>query len=238
MDKKTTSDLPLSYSMFESTSRVGWTQLLNPTPEEKKIFKVLDFYLTHSKLKEKERAGWIKWNVSGRRESVTDHISSCQALAWALYSEYELELDIFRVIAMLSVHEEGESIIGDITPYDGKETITKSEREKAAVDSICENLKRGNVIVSLFDEFEAKETPEAKFAFLCDKLDCDLQAKLYSDRKRCSIANATYGMVSNPQIQEILENGAKTVFEVFWEADMHYYTDSFLEGFFLKLKEL
>ena len=39
MDKKTTSDLPLSYSMFESTSRVGWTQLLNPTPEEKRIFK-------------------------------------------------------------------------------------------------------------------------------------------------------------------------------------------------------
>ena len=238
MDKKTTSDLPLSYSMFESTSRVGWTQLLNPTPEEKRIFKVLDFYLNHAKLKELERTGWIKWNVSGRRESVAEHSSSAQGIAWALYSEYELELDIYKVISMLSIHEEGESIIGDIIKYDVKATETKAEREKAAVDSICGNLKRGNIIVSLFDEFEAKETPEAKFAFLCDKLDCDLQAKLYSDRKRCSIANATYEMVSNEQIQEILENGAKTVFEVFWEADMHYYTDSFLEGFFLKLKEL
>jgi len=238
MHEKKMSDVPLGHPMFQTTNRIGWTQLLNSTPEEKKIFKVFDFYLTHSILKEKERTGWKKWNVTGRRESVADHISSCQALAWALYSEYELELDIFKVIAMLSIHEEGESIIGDITPYDGEATLTKPEREKAAVDSICKKLKRGNIIVSLFDEFEAKETPEAKFAFLCDKLDCDLQAKLYSDSKRCSIANATYEMVSNEQIQKILENGAKTVFEVFWESDMHFYAGSFLEEFFNKLKEL
>lgn len=206
--------------------------------EKTKILKVVDFYVKHSVLKEKERTGFIKWNVSGRRESVAEHISSAQSLAWALWSEYDLDLDIFKVIAMLSVHETGESIIGDITPYDGVSLITKAEYEKAAVNSICEKLTKGNMIVSLFDEFEAKETPEAKFAYLCDKLDCDLQAKLYSDAKRCSILNATYGMVSNEEIQSIIENGAKTVFDVFWAADKHIYEGTFLEEFFNELKKL
>lgn len=204
---------------------------------EELLSKVLDFYVTHSSLKETERTGWKRWNVNGRRESVTDHISSAQALAWALYSEFELDLDIFRVIAMLSIHEEGESIIGDIPPYDGEVTLTKPEREKAAVDSICNKLKRGNIIVSLFDEFEAKQTKESKFAFLCDKLDCDLQAKLYSDNERCTINNATYQIVSNEEIQSIIANGAKTVWDVFWEADKHYYEDTFLGEFFSSLKD-
>lgn len=204
---------------------------------EEKLNKVFEFYVTHSTLKEKERTGWKRWNVSGRRETVAEHISSTQALAWALYSEFELDIDIFRVIAMLSIHEEGESIIGDITRYDGEATLTKPEREKAAVDSICRKLKRGNIIVSLFDEFEAKQTKEAKFAFLCDKLDCDLQAKLYSDNERCSIENATYKIVSNKEILEIIVNGAKTVWDVFWEADKHFYEGTFLEEFFSSLKE-
>lgn len=205
---------------------------------QKQLNNVFDFYTTHSILKEKERTGWQKWNVSGRRESVLEHVSSAQALAWALYSEFELELDIFKVIAMLSIHEEGESIIGDITRYDGDAVLSKPEREKAAVDSICKKLKRGNIIVSLFDEFEAKETDEAKFAFLCDKLDCDLQAKLYSKNQRCSINTATYEMVNHEEIQKIISQGAKTVWDVFWEADKHYYADTFLEELFSVLKNL
>lgn len=205
---------------------------------EERLLHVFQFYQTHSILKEKERTGWKKWNIFGRRESVAEHISSSEALAWALYSEYDVDVDIFRVIAMLSLHEEGEAIIGDITRYDGAITKTKAKREKQAVDSICAPLRKGSILVSLFDEFEAKETKEAKFAYLCDKLDCDLQAKLYSDNGRCSIATATYQIVSNSEIQEIIQNGAKTVWDVFWEADKPIYDGTFLEEFFAKLKTL
>ena len=238
MNERKSIKSPFSNHIFQNNNRVGWIRLLNASPEEKKLFHVFDFYLNHSILKQKERSGWVKWNVSGRRESVAEHISSCQALAWALYSEYELELDIFKVIAMLSIHEEGESIIGDITPYDGVSTATTEEIEKEAVDSICGLLKRGNIIVSLFDEFEAKETPEAKFAFLCDKLDCDLQAKLYSDNEKCNISNATYEIMSHFKVRDIIKNGAQTVWDVFWESDKPIYKDTLLEEFFNKLKEL
>jgi len=72
MHEKKMSDVPLGHPMFQTTNRIGWTQLLNSTPEEKKIFKVFDFYLTHSILKEKERTGWKKWNVATALRIVRD----------------------------------------------------------------------------------------------------------------------------------------------------------------------
>ena len=155
--------------------------------EREKFLSVANFYLTHCILKQKERTGWISWNVSGRRESIAEHISSAQALAWALYSEFD-----------------------ELSEYN----------------------------MALFDEFEAKETPEAQFAYLCDKLDCDLQAFFYSFEERCSIENATYKMVSNPNIQEIIKNGAQSVWDVFYEADKKIYKGTFLEDFFNCLKDV
>lgn len=207
---------------------------------KEKVFNILDFYWGHSILKEKERTGWIAWNISGRRESVAEHISSAQALALALYSEFdELEnINIEHVLTLLSIHEEGESKIGDITPYQGISEEEKAKMEKEAVVSIFSKLKRGQRFIDLFDEFEARETAEAKLAYLCDKLDCDLQAHDYSDQGRCSIENATYKMVSNDNIQKILSEGAKTVWDVFWKADKSKYEGTFLEEFFSLLKEL
>lgn len=202
------------------------------------FYTVIDFYDNLSVLKEKERTGWIKWNVTGRRESVNDHTTSAQHLAWALYSEYDIDINIEHVIAMLSIHEIGESRIGDITPYDGISPKSKAKREREAVVSLCSNLKKRHILLALFDEFEAKETPEAKFAYLCDKLDCDLQARLYSNAGRCSIEKATYEMASIDEIQKIIENGAKTVWDVFWQADKPKYDGTYLENFFAMLKDV
>lgn len=200
---------------------------------DKKISAVLDFYYSHYALKEKERTGWIRWNVSGRRESIADHISSTQTLAWALYSEYDLNVNIERVISMLSLHEKGEEIIGDITRYD---SIPKDEKE--AVDKLCGKLKKGSYLISLINEFNERKTHEAQLAYLCDKLDCDLQAKYYSDCERCFIQTATYQMVNNAEILKIIADGAKTVWNVFYEADKFIYENTFLEDFFSAIKEL
>ena len=69
-------------------------------------------------------------------------------------------------------------------------------------------------------------------------MDCDLQAKFYSQQKKCTIENATYGIVSNPKVQEIIANGAETVWDVFHEADKNIYKNTFLEEFFAALKSL
>jgi len=65
-----------------------------------------------------------------------------------------------------------------------------------------------------------------------------LQAMLYSTNKKCSIEKANYSIVSNEKVQSIIQNGAQTVWDVFYEADKHIYEDTFLEEFFSMLKDL
>ena len=57
-------------------------------------------------------------------------------------------------------------------------------------------------------EFDAHETPEATFAYQCDKLECDIQSKLY-DQEGCvdlghQEGNAT---ANNEFVKKLLENG-------------------------------
>jgi putative hydrolase of HD superfamily len=146
--------------------------------KKEKIVTAL-FYLTN-KLKDKvQRNGWHQKEIKRNRvESVADHIFGCQMLAYAMYSEFDYDIDIDKVILMLAVHEIGETIIGDITPDDMPSKM-KNEIERNAVIRLCELIPNGDFIKELFLEFEEKKTKEAQFAFQVDKAECDLQAKLY-----------------------------------------------------------
>ena len=137
------------------------------------------FYLTNKLKDEVKRAGWHQKGIKRNRvESVADHIFGCQMLAYAMYSEFDYDIDIDKVILMLAIHEIGETIIGDLTPEDisSKE---KSEIERNAVIKLTEMIPNGELIRDLFLEFEEKKTKEAQFAYQIDKAECDLQAKLY-----------------------------------------------------------
>ena len=134
-----------------------------------------------NKLKNVIRTGWKNWNVERERvESVAEHIFGVQMLAIAMKSEYEYDIDIMKVIFMLAVHELGEIVIGDLTMFEiSKEE--KAKREKEAVHKILCGLLDGKEIENLFTEFDSHSTKEAMFAYQCDKLECDLQSKLYDE---------------------------------------------------------
>lgn len=140
---------------------------------------VLNFYILCNKLKNVIRTGWKDWNVKAERlESVAEHIYGVQILAIAIKSEYNYDIDIMKVIYMLAIHELGETIIGDLTQFQ----ISKEEKqliEHKAVHEILENLIDKNQIEQIYLEFEEQKTKEAIFAYLCDKLECDIQCKLY-----------------------------------------------------------
>ena len=96
------------------------------------------FYLTNKLKDEVKRTRWHQKGIKRNRvESVADHIFGCQMLAYAMYSEFNYDIDIDKVILMLAIHEIGETIIGDLTPEDisSKE---KSEIERAAVIRLTE----------------------------------------------------------------------------------------------------
>jgi len=169
---------------------------------------VVNYYVLCNKLKDIIRTGWVDWKVQRERvESIAEHIFGVQMLAIAMKSEYQYDIDIMKVIYMLAIHELGETIIEDLTQFqtDKKE---KEKIEHEAVHNILSSLLDREQIESLFLEFDAHETPEAMFAYQCDKLECDIQCKLY-DQEGCvdlehQEGNAT---ANNKFVRKLLENG-------------------------------
>ena len=166
---------------------------------------VINYYVLCNKLKNVIRTGWKAWNVQRERlESVAEHIYGTQMLAIAMKSEFEYDIDIVKVIYMLAIHELGETIIGDITPFQmSKEEKEKKEHE--AVHNILDKLIDGEKIEEIFLEFDEHKTPESKFAYQCDKLECDLQCKLYDLEGCVDLTNQeSYNALDNERVQKLL----------------------------------
>lgn len=169
---------------------------------------VINFYIICNRLKNTIRTGWIDWNVKrDRLESVAEHIYSTQMLAIAMKSEYEYDIDIMKVIYMLAIHELGETVIGDLTLFQ----ISKEEKEiieHEAVSKILDGLVDKEYIKELFLEFDSHKTKESIFAYQCDKLECDLQSKLY-DIEECVDLNDQDGNTTkdNLLVKELLDKG-------------------------------
>lgn len=196
--------------------------------EKEKLLNVLHYYYETNSLKEVERTGWKYWNVSRDRriESIPEHIYGTQQLAIAIFSEFDLNIDIYKVITMLSLHETEEINIGDITPFDGVSDEEKLEMGKLAVARTFSSLSKKDMFTKLIDEFNERESPEAKFAYFCDKMECDLQAKKYSDDGRCSFEKVSPNIMEDERVQKIIANGAKTVGDVFIDSDTYRYEES------------
>ena len=191
---------------------------------------VIAYYLICNRLKNVIRTGWKDWNVQRERiESVAEHVYSVQMLAIAMHSEFGYDIDIQKVIFMLAVHELGETVIGDLTQFQ----ISKEEKEKIeheAVHKILKDLINGEQIEKLFLEFDAHETEEALFAYQCDKLECDLQCKLY-DQENCVDLNnqSSNKTFQNERVQKLLQagNSWSTMWLKFGQ-DVYPYDENFL----------
>lgn len=170
---------------------------------------VINYYVICNRLKNIIRTGWKNWNVQRERiESVAEHIFGVQMLAIAMKSEYQYDVDIMKVIFMLAIHEIGETVIGDLTQFQ----ISKEDKEQLeheAIHKILGGLLDGEQIEKLFLEFDAHTTKEAIFAYQCDKLECDLQSKLY-DEEGCVDLDKQEGndTLKNKTVQELLKTGA------------------------------
>ena len=198
---------------------------------EDKIKKLMKFYLLATKLKYIIRAGWDKygWNVKAERiESIAEHVYGVCILAISIDSEFDMNIDIERVIKMLVLHEIGETIIGDITPFDGISEEEKNNVEHKAWKKLLNGLNKEEELYDLLIEFDERKTSNAKFAYLCDKLEADIQSKVYQDKgyQRSLDDQENNKCYKYPKIQEILANGAETAFDVWYENDKSKFEES------------
>ena len=145
-----------------------------------KTKNIINYYLYVNKLKYKLREGFIQIGITkDRLESVAEHIYGCLMLSIAIDSEYDLNIDMYKVLKMLTIHELDEVLKPDFTIRSG---ITKEEKEKIgkeSVDTVLNTLSSKEELLNIIDEFNECATKEAKFCYLVDKLECDMQAKVY-----------------------------------------------------------
>ncbi len=80
-------------------------------------------------------------------------------------------LDVLRVLKMVIIHDLVEIDAGDTFAYDAKNMADQHARESLAADRIFGLLPAGqsSEFRALWDEFEARQTPESKFASAVDR---------------------------------------------------------------------
>ena len=107
-----------------------------------------------------------------RKETDAEHAWHL-AMKCMILSEYANEkIDVPKTIMMVLTHDLVEIDAGDTYAYDQTGNQTKKERELKAADRIYGLLPEDQrkYLRALWDEFEAMETPEAKFANMLDKI--------------------------------------------------------------------
>lgn len=205
-----------------------------------KIQKLLKFYLLATELKNKIRSGWIVWNVSKERlESVAEHIYGTCILAIAIDSEFNLNIDLSKVVMMLVLHEIEEIKIGDLTPFD---KITDDEKRiigKEAVTQVLKPLSKKDKYIELIEEFENMQTKESIFAKMCDKLEADIQSKIYCEQGYCDMyAENVVHLLKDERIAKMINEGAKTVADLFIENDRPKFKEKTFEDIADFVKEM
>lgn len=141
-----------------------------PAMENDRLQSQLAFVLELEKLKNIYRQTLVLHE--DRQENDAEH-SFHLALMAAVLAEHASEpVDVLHVIKMVLIHDAVEVDAGDTYAYDTAGNATKRERELKAADRIFALLPDDQAAEyrALWDEFEARETAEAKFANTLDRI--------------------------------------------------------------------
>ena len=140
----------------------------NGKEDRERLKKQLRFIVEIDKVKNIFRQTYLA--DAGRKENDAEH-SWHLAVAAFLLKEYAAEeVDVLKVILMVLIHDLVEIDAGDTYAYDAEGAETKRAREEAAADRIFRILPedQGMYFRELWEEFEAYESADARYAHLLD----------------------------------------------------------------------
>ena len=135
-----------------------------------RLKKQLDFSLEIDKEKNIFRQTHL--SEHGRNENDAEHAWHMAIMAYLLREYANEEVDVAKVMLMCLIHDIVEIDAGDTYAYDTERIATQKVREDAAKERIFSLLPddQKEEMISLFDEFEEYQSPEAKFAHAMDNL--------------------------------------------------------------------
>ena len=138
--------------------------------DEKRLEQQIAFCREIDKEKFVGRQTWLTGAV--RKENDAEHAWH-MAVMTVLLSEYaNEEIDVLRTMTMLLIHDLVEIYAGDTYAYDEEGKKTQKSRELAAADRLFQMLPedQGKKFREIWEEFEAENTPESRFARTMDNL--------------------------------------------------------------------
>lgn len=178
---------------------------------EERLGKQLAFALEIDK--EKNIFRQTSLSGHGRKENDAEHAWHMAIMAYVLREYANEEIDLAKVLLMCLIHDIVEIDAGDTYAYDAEGRETQKAREDAAKERIFSLLPDDQKaeLTALFDEFEAYQTPEAKYARAMD----NLQPLILNDsnnggdwREHGVTAAQVYGRQSKTRL------GSETLYEV------------------------
>lgn len=206
---------------IEEPLLAGRVQRPKGTPD--RLAEQIRFLLEADQLKTIVRRSHLM--AADRRENDAEH-SWHLALMVIVLAEYADEpIDVGHTIALVTVHELVEIYAGDTFLYDAEAAASQTEREVAAAARLFSLLPADQTerLRGLWDEFEAGETPEARFAKAMDRLEPLLlntntrgatwnQGKVTADKVRArkrniATASTALGSYAEALIEHAVEQG-------------------------------
>lgn len=143
---------------------------LEPARAER-LNRQIAFFLEADKLKTVLRRNRVISDPE-RRENDAEHMYHFALLAMILSEYADTPVNLLRVLQMILIHDVVEIDAGDTFVYDLAAQVGKREREEKAADRLFGLLPPDQCAEfrALWEEFEAEETPEARFAAALDRM--------------------------------------------------------------------
>lgn len=195
-----------------------------------RLERQIQFILEIDKLKNILRRTYLPEN--GRAENSAEHSWHLAMMAILLAEHANEPVDVAHVVKMVLIHDIVEIDAGDTYFYDAVGELDKAERETAAAERIFGLLppEQGSELRRLWEEFEARSTPEARFAGALDRFMPQLHN--YHTRGR---SWAEHGITADRVLERnaCMAEGSSAL----WERARALLNDAVAQGFLAVKKE-
>ena len=191
------------------------------------LIRQIDFIKEIDKLKYIQRR--TKLFNSDRNENDAEHSWHLAMMAVVLSGHSNVSIDVLKVVKMVLIHDIVEIDAGDTFIYDTVKNHVNTDLERAAAERIFGLLpeKQAQELIAIWEEFEAGETDEAKFAKSMDRLEPLLQ-NVSNNGGTWKEYNVDYSKVYEKK--QVIKNGSVSI----WNYAEQLIEDSVASGILKK----
>lgn len=172
------------------------------------IKSIIKFCHLLENLKTTKRTGWLQLGIKNP-ESIADHIFRVAVLTLFLAPK---NFNRDHAVKIALIHDLAEAITGDPIKYPGGKKVKNftqiAKKEREALINLL-GLTDQQEFISLYDEYVATKTPEARIVKQIDKLERAIQAQEYAEKYNIDpkeFYTSAESIITDPNLKKILES--------------------------------